>query len=124
MINSIWEKKYGKNANHKKQEQGAEQLGKRRARQDVPRADRHRQNTSSAPDTGFRGRSEATSPSFGWAKRNKLSTERVPRGETPPKTTSTLERRPLHPSWEAKKKLKEKQSVEIVSAQGKKIRFA
>lgn len=32
--------------------------------------------------------------------------------------------KPLHPSWEAKKKLKEKQNPGIVAAQGKKITFS
>jgi len=33
------------------------------------------------------------------------------------------EERPLHPSWEAKKKQKEKQSAGILPPQGKKIKF-
>lgn len=31
--------------------------------------------------------------------------------------------KPLHPSWEAKRKLKEKQNDAIVPSQGKKIKF-
>jgi len=31
--------------------------------------------------------------------------------------------KPLHPSWEAKRKMKEKQSDAIVPSQGKKIKF-
>lgn len=34
-----------------------------------------------------------------------------------------VEDKPLHPSWEAKRKMKEKQNPSIVPAQGKKIVF-
>jgi BUD22 len=106
---SIWEKKYGGNANHKKKERVEKGSSGLHHRRDVSGINRQTSRTKS--DDRFR-RNHAGHP------------------EGPVDTTQSMiypankeGEKPLHPSWEAKKKLKEKQSFGILPAQGKKIRF-
>lgn len=46
-----------------------------------------------------------------------------PTAAAPHMQRETKEEKPLHPSWAAKKQLKEKQNPSIVAPQGKKIIF-
>ncbi|KAL0961051.1 hypothetical protein HGRIS_006040 [Hohenbuehelia grisea] len=123
---AIWEKKYGRNANHKKKEQeeaaanpnpkqkwGASAPGQ--ARQGKPIGGRR-------PSEQERPRSRPNNQSFtagrqdtGWPSRDKAA-------GTPdqPQPKPARAERPLHPSWEAKRK---QQSAGIVPSAGKKIVF-
>ncbi|KAF5389169.1 hypothetical protein D9757_003528 [Collybiopsis confluens] len=105
----IWEKKYGKNANHKKKEAA------------LAEADRGRTRWPS-------GTRSADRPL------NKGITQKPPGGELAahwkpqrvqqPAPVAKQETRPLHPSWEAKKRLSEKQNAAILPPAGRKIKFS
>ena len=67
-------------------------------------------------------------PDAGWGKRNNAGvSSSATIGAILPRTVAHRshhrEERPLHPSWEAKKKQKEKQSAGILPPQGQKIKF-
>ncbi|KAF6757386.1 Bud-site selection protein [Ephemerocybe angulata] len=100
---AIWEKKYGRGANHMKQEAIKEQERKAKA------AAKQQQKSMPRPDSGWSNRKTP-----GGHQSNFKAPE-------PPKKQNV--EKPLHPSWEAKRKLKEKQSDAIVASQGKKIKF-
>ncbi|KAI0801873.1 Bud-site selection protein [Irpex lacteus] len=129
---AIWEKKYGRNANHVKKQE--EIYGK-----DKP-ADRHGRDGPQRPAKGHghgqnaaKGRARQQLPpqsksipvqDQGWQQRS-----RGPRTyltcHLPPhiQQEKKQEEKSLHPSWAAKKMLKEKQNPSIVAPQGKKIVF-
>jgi hypothetical protein len=101
---AIWEKKFGKNANHVKKGSSRDQIS--------PRAGAKSRSTNG-------GRS------------NNIGNNKPPLSFKPSDSrqqnshsTSEASQQKLHPSWEAKRKLKEKQSVGIVPSQGKKITFS
>ncbi|TFL01824.1 BUD22-domain-containing protein [Pterulicium gracile] len=106
---AIWEKKFGKNANHVVKglptvsPPGKNASGGRHA----PGGSNPRFNG------GAGGRPRPAPPAFG-------SGAGRPAFRQPPAAAVP---EVLHPSWEAKRKLKEKQSTAIVPAQGKKITF-
>lgn len=120
----IWEKKYGKGAKHvlKQREEEAE---KKRIKEE-----KHRQREAAAKrphwatkkvfepptktDSGYGGRIAAKSGSGGGG-------ERV--DSQPPLKKPRREDKALHPSWEAKKRMKEKESAAIIPPAGKKIVF-
>ncbi|GJE97132.1 Bud-site selection protein [Phanerochaete sordida] len=113
----IWERKYGKNANHVKKQQDAgpekgpqarwgarDASGPRDSRKPFGRP----QNSGPPrPQGHFAGPQRGPPPS------------RAPAGPPARKTDD----KPLHPSWEAKRKLKEKQNPAFAAPQGKKIVF-
>jgi hypothetical protein len=103
---SIWEKKYGRNANHKKRE--LEALPKRQ----FPEESR---NLRRGPEQRLRKRGDI----FGGS----TTSNSVPRSEDSHQRTNKREERPLHPSWAAKRQMKEKQTLGIVPSQGTKIKF-
>ncbi|OBZ68793.1 BUD22 family protein C4F10.06 [Grifola frondosa] len=116
---AIWEKKYGKNANHVKKE-AAEG-----PRQNIARGrdDKHGKGSRvrlGAPSAGSRSQFKAPSADGGWPKKTSSAAENASRGHAPEKDK---EEKPLHPSWEAKRRLKEKLNPSILPAQGKKIVF-
>jgi BUD22 len=107
----IWEKKYGRNAKHVKKQREATQatatalsLGKR-------------------IDQGWHGRrngdeiTRVSSPA-----ENKKRLAQTHSGGRPERHIPS--EKPTHPSWEAKRKLKEKESARILPSQGKRIVFA
>ncbi|KAK2465253.1 hypothetical protein APHAL10511_002607 [Amanita phalloides] len=102
----IWEKKYGRNANHKKRELG-EQMHSMKERQkkntDSKRRSQniHQVDTKTADTKADVRQSEKRDRPSVWDKRDQ----------------------PLHPSWEAKKRMREKMAAGIVPSQGKKIVF-
>ena len=123
----IWEKKYGKNANHVKKQQ-AEQKS-RQQRRDGPRGASG--GGPGKPQWQARGAGGApprlgSSKPFvapqktdgGWAGRT------AGPGAGANKAGAAKEEKALHPSWEAKRKLKEKLNPGILPAQGKKIKFS
>ncbi|PSR74804.1 hypothetical protein PHLCEN_2v9518 [Hermanssonia centrifuga] len=101
---AIWEKKYGRNANHVKKQEEVTSKDKRRNDQPHRGRDQHHQG----------GPLPRGPPRTEWKPRSQID---VPGQER------TQEVKPLHPSWEAKRKLKEKESASIVRSQGKKIVF-
>jgi BUD22 len=110
--NRIWEKKYGKNANHRKKEREASHHVQ------LQPGDQHRKiHKMHRPpyrrDTKYRSQQHDPGPAeiLGDAWR------------TPVNAMQNMDEKPLHPSWEAKKRLKAKQDVGIVHAQGTKIKF-
>ncbi|ESK95005.1 bud22 family protein [Moniliophthora roreri MCA 2997] len=107
---AIWEKKYGRNANHKKKE--VAESGER-GRKHWP---------SSANDGGSnRGLSSSRSIKTSRPDGSGRQTDSAPHQHM----ANTARSQRLHPSWEAKKKLKEKQSAAITPPPpGRKIRFS
>ncbi|KAH7919582.1 Bud-site selection protein [Leucogyrophana mollusca] len=128
---AIWEKKFGRNANHvKKQKETAEPF--KRPRSGVVPTDQRRERNNrfaqrqSHPDhPSHRSVPQKHQPQFsqasdsGWNSRSaKGSVGSRPSLGGP--SQNRRDERPLHPSWEAKKKQK---SASIVPAQGTKIVF-
>lgn len=122
----MWEKKFGKNANHVKQQQRS--ATERRLPGFVPADRRSGKGKSSSRPIQFRDHEQV---------RKEPEAPRGPEGTKPPgsaKEQSARDRgkvdlrinrtqgdRPLHPSWEAKRKQK---SAGIVHSQGTKIVFS
>lgn len=136
---SIWEKKFGSNANHKKKEMeekvAAEVAASNRNRNRGHKSDintgsnaipsRNVTSTQGPPGATVppRGRSVPQGDS-GWSGRTKSVGAQSHSNAKPlaPKSDKT-DNKALHPSWEAKRRLKEKESVGIVPSQGTKIKF-
>ena len=124
----IWEKKYGRNANHTKKEREAMASSNSKSKwlsdsthANVkslygPKRGRNQDQQSKMQytqqvDSGLDGRDTHGTSNGG------SSVQAVNIGE------HKREERALHPSWEAKRKQKEKQSGGILPPQGKKIKF-
>ncbi|KAI0320168.1 Bud-site selection protein [Amylostereum chailletii] len=112
---AIWEKKYGRGAKH---------LNITSAIPQAVSKPSHRTETdqkSRVPNTSWAAK---TNPP---ASHNTY--QHTPRqgaggnGFQPPHASNLEGERPMHPSWEAKKRLKEKESAAILPAQGTRIKF-
>jgi hypothetical protein len=124
----IWEMKYGKGAKHvvKHREEEAEkkEIKEEKRRQREAAAKRPHWATKKAfepprrTDSGYEGRIAAKSGGGGGTRGEG---ERV--DGQPPLKKPRREDKALHPSWEAKKRMKEKESAAIVPPAGKKIVF-
>ncbi|KLO11465.1 Bud-site selection protein [Schizopora paradoxa] len=128
---AIWEKKYGRNANHIKKQQEQEMQdtltkayanagrGRGRGRGGF-QAQASRGGHEGAANGGFgrgRGGNQAGTPSQEpFSARSGEQHYREKKVDVSDK--------PIHPSWAAKMRLKEKQSAAIVPAQGKRITFS
>lgn len=116
---AIWEKKYGRNANHKKKEsEESTKFGSVRGEPPRPR-----QLHNHPPSSGASRKIKPTSqqrqpPDMGWGQR------RIGPNKIPPSKSETKADQSLHPSWEAKRKLKLKESAGIIPSQGTKIKFS
>ncbi|RPD62443.1 Bud-site selection protein [Lentinus tigrinus ALCF2SS1-7] len=129
---AIWEKKYGRNANHVKEHQ-AEQ-DSRRQRRDGPRGGGGggSGNAGGPGKPQWQARGSGGAPPRHGAQKLFVAPQRTDGGwagrtagaSANPKTGGSKEEKALHPSWEAKRKLKEKMNPGIVLAQGKKIKFS
>lgn len=106
----IWEKKFGKGANHTKKQQAEDEA--RKAQQPDPSWSRSTTHTN----TNFTPIKARPTPE------HTGTSAAISRPPVRPATAVTIEDRPLHPSWEAKRRLKEKQAG-VVPAQGTKIKF-
>lgn len=135
----IWEKKFGRNANHVKKQREEEKAGA--IAKELAAKARAAQRLA-ATETGAgtrRGRGQGRGGGFvapssqipsrldgGWkgGAENRKATEGRGAGAVGGKKSAAppMEAK-LHPSWEAKRKLKEKEQIGIVPAQGKKIKF-
>ncbi|KZT12043.1 Bud-site selection protein [Laetiporus sulphureus 93-53] len=118
---AIWEKKYGKNANHVKKEREAFTRNPR-ANTTANRRGPGQPRKDAAPGARARPQPQFTAPPSdkGWSK------NKTPAGDTPvdiPPKQKHKEDNSLHPSWEAKRRLKEKLNPNILPPQGKKITF-
>lgn len=103
---ALWEKKYGSSANHVK---------------------RQRKEVKTSRDSGWDLRRGATDPEGDKRKRmtrhGKGGDRRMQRNSaTAPKRRAHDDNKPLHPSWEAKRKSKEQQQ-HMAAFQGKKVTF-
>ena len=101
----IWEKKYGRNANHKKKEfehRGLSSSGK----------DHRRSGAAFGQFQEAGVQYEGNRHAKPITQNNPLSTHMGRKGD-----------QSLHPSWEAKRKLKEKEGASIVPSKGTKIKF-
>lgn len=107
IIFRIWEKKFGRNAHHKKKEEAL--------------ALTIRGHTSQITGSKLRQGSSVTKGSLRQSKDKSFSQVDNPAGAGSAKVTPAGT---LHPSWVAKRRLKEKQSIGIVASQGKKIKFS
>lgn len=117
---AIWEKKFGKNANHKKVEQQAAKASNHRPRSDAngPR-NRHAVNmVKPIVDHRKDHPQNRQAADTGWGQRT--GTSAFSQTATPAQREN---KEKLHPSWEAKRKLKEKQNAGILPPQGTKIKF-
>lgn len=126
---AIWEKKFGRNANHKKKEaeENAGAVMHKRGHTST-NAGPHRNPPPAQGPHGTRpppkGRSvpQHHQPvDAGWAGRSNNGANTLNTAVT--KADKKDDKR-LHPSWEAKKRLKEKEGGGIVPSQGTKIKFA
>ncbi|KAI0251998.1 Bud-site selection protein [Lactifluus subvellereus] len=107
---AIWEKKYGKGAKHlqKRDESGATH-DRRTFRRHVPRS-------QASPRSRFGGLSKQNfrGDEAGDTTKKHISYQQKSRA---------VDDRPLHPSWVAKMRMKERASAAIVPSQGKRIKF-
>jgi len=121
--NSIWEKKFGHNANHKKKE-----AQENRGRTSAIAGSNAILSRNLPPDQGpprpyTRGGNFPQHHQPIDANRGGRSSDAVSVGRSV-KRADRKGDKPLHPSWEAKRRLKEKEGAGIVPSQGTKIRFA
>ncbi|KAG8963112.1 hypothetical protein FRC03_003388 [Tulasnella sp. 419] len=118
---AIWEQMYGKNANHLKKQLGSsEQTAKSRKARQVEDQGRRQNLTKRAKSSG----SNQTKPSFSRQVDHpiqaKPQTSDAPVVNKKPMATP----KSVHPSWEAKQKAKERESINLAQApRGKKIVF-
>ncbi|KAG6918760.1 hypothetical protein DXG01_011951 [Tephrocybe rancida] len=128
---AIWEKKFGKDANHKKKE--AETIGPGR----FGHGSKPSSNTQHPPNhrSTVPNRRPAVVKSMpqyrqeadtGWGQRTAApahSSTLRPTATVRNLAKPRVEEKSMHPSWEAKRRLKEKESAGIVPSQGKKTKF-
>ncbi|KAH9002568.1 Bud-site selection protein [Lactarius hatsudake] len=106
---AIWEKKYGRKAKHlQKQEDSSATRGQRSSQKHV----RGSQAVShSRPTDSIR--------QYERANKGEVSNSHTPREQK----ARRVDDHALHPSWEAKRRMKEKSSAAIIPSQGKRIKF-
>jgi hypothetical protein len=110
----IWEKKFGRNANHKKKEEETRALARTISGHTT------QITGSKTSKTQLRQGSSATKGSLRQSKDKSFSQVHNPDAGSAVVTPAST----LHPSWEAKRRMKEKESIGIVASQGKKIKFS
>ncbi|KJA16926.1 hypothetical protein HYPSUDRAFT_46837 [Hypholoma sublateritium FD-334 SS-4] len=132
---AIWEKKFGRNANHKKKEAEAlatapppsyKNKSSARPINSGSNAVRIEQGPPGSRSTQTYGKniSQHKQPGdSGWGGRSKDVSTPASRPLQHAAAKSDKNEQKLHPSWEAKRKLKEKESAGIVPSQGTKIKF-
>ncbi|KAF8842174.1 Bud-site selection protein [Paxillus ammoniavirescens] len=131
---AIWEKKFGKNANHVKQRETVQGLKRALPRPNTAPADRRSLVTKASAQHSFQSRPPGYGHErgFGQCTQSQSVPQNTPRSN--PRSSkggasqarighqgAKRDEQPLHPSWEAKRKQK---SASIVSSQGTKIVFS
>ncbi|KAF7299112.1 hypothetical protein MIND_00859500 [Mycena indigotica] len=106
---AIWEKKYGRGANHKKKEAAEAQAKMQKKANRMMKSSRDNGRLSSKPWQ------KQQPPHYNHPPHHPPATVTKPAPQTPAAG--------LHPSWAAKRALKEKGATGIVPSQGKKIVF-
>ncbi|KAI0822272.1 Bud-site selection protein [Trametes gibbosa] len=130
----IWEKKYGRNANHVKSQQEQQQHDQRQHQGRGPNGKGSGRDWAKPGARPSRGRGGAQGERFGsghppppvdagWPKSQAGAGPGAGRGAGASASASGTGEGKLHPSWEAKKRLKERLNPSIVPGQGKKIKF-
>ncbi|KAI0712177.1 Bud-site selection protein [Earliella scabrosa] len=114
---AIWEKKFGKNANHVKNQRQQQQHRNASA----PRDSRPRQQGHGQPRGGRDAPGQPPRHAGGGRPEGFKAKNASANGQAG--AAKAKEEKALHPSWEAKRKLKEKLNPGIVPPQGKKIIF-
>ncbi|KAG9121250.1 hypothetical protein FRC07_002877 [Ceratobasidium sp. 392] len=122
---AIWEKKYGKNANHvkKAREDAAASRGRGRGRGGIGRGGASGAGRGVSSNDARGGRSGANRGRGGRVRPPPAELPTTQDGGWGQRAAKKAEEKPMHPSWIAKQKLKAKESVGTMSAQGKKIVF-
>jgi hypothetical protein len=123
---SIWEKKYGRNATHVKKERDIQAERRKSKPQTAQPADSGWPKRTGAPPgrggpapraaPGHRPPTSASGPRF-------APHSFQPKAGVQPQGRPTYDDKPLHPSWEAKKKQAEKSKFGIMQHTGTKIKF-
>ena len=125
---SIWEKKYGRNANHlrKQREEMNYTKGKGPPPLSAKRAPESGSPRTRTMSSGSR-RDQRPGSRIQSQQRRSGKPEIPVRPSSYPQTdrlgTSIANDKPLHPSWEAKRKLKQTRNDAIVPSQGKRLKF-
>lgn len=110
-IARIWEKKYGRNAKHvMKQREDAQATATARS-------------LGKRSDKGWAGHRHGDSESVSVSKRGVGKHQLVQTHSRGQHGIHLPTEKPTHPSWEAKRKLKEKEGARILPSQGKRIVF-
>ncbi|KAF8908872.1 Bud-site selection protein [Gymnopilus junonius] len=124
---AIWEKKFGRNANHKKKEaaeNAAAQLRRNKGRTTNSGPNAIHSRDVHVPAVINKGGKTALLQErpidAGWGGRSERASVNKPSESKADKKSEKA----LHPSWEAKRRLKEKERVGIVPGQGTKIKFS
>ena len=110
---AIWEKKFGKNANHVKRQETSRDHG-----WDAKRGALGSSGNKEIQHHGHMPRTSQAQTQFN--KANRISREKPREVRNGGKTISEA---PLHPSWEAARKAKEKPGPKLLPFQGKKLVF-
>ncbi|KAF9533256.1 Bud-site selection protein [Crepidotus variabilis] len=133
---AIWEKKFGRNANHKKkkvfkEQERSVQAAYAQRKGKIGTRPNARPQMKGAQGLGLRQVDSSASLS-GWKQHQDTGPRTHEKAQPDSGWSNTASRnsklksaddKPLHPSWEAKKRLKEKESGSLVPSQGKKIKF-
>ncbi|QRV77817.1 Bud22 family protein [Ceratobasidium sp. AG-Ba] len=119
---AIWEKKYGKNANHVKKAREEAMAARGRGR---GRGRGGRPGRGGAPNERNRGHigADVARGQGGRVRPPPVELPTTQDGGWAQRAAKKADEKPMHPSWIAKQKLKEKESLASTPAQGKKIVF-
>jgi hypothetical protein len=109
-MSRIWEKKYGKGAKHLQKREGSG------ATHNTPTVRKHnnRPQTNPRPRLADSSRRDFRAEKTDYVPNMHMSHQRE---------SGAADDRPLHPSWAAKIRMKERSSAVIVPPQGKRIKF-
>ena len=107
---SIWAKKYGKRAKHLQKRDESD------ATHDQRTFRRHGPWSQARPQPRLGGSSKQ---SFRGDEAGDMTKKHISHRQK----SRTVDDRPLHPSWVAKKRMKERSSAAIIPSQGKRIKF-
>ncbi|KAI5283410.1 hypothetical protein KEM54_002155 [Ascosphaera aggregata] len=117
---ALWEKKFGKEANHIKK--GKKEVTKRLGKRDEG-WDLRRGATDDPDEKGVRGRSDKGDRRKGWVGQRPKHEQGHGQGDRQRQPQNKQDDKPIHPSWEAKRKAKEAMQAKMSGFQGKKITF-
>lgn len=128
VIASIWEKKYGRNAKHKQRDRELQiQETKRKADLKAAReaARQNKRNANRATNTNDSVSTNHPTPAVSHTSQARLSSMPASLGEVKrPNAKPDPALKSIHPAWEAKMKMKQKEAeLMTMRPQGKKVVF-